>query len=545
VPNAQLRLADFPFHKLSNPLLQNSQVVSDTSNVTRSQGTFFTQFLDVVLGNANDSGSPVNLAINPDVFNINGEKTRRVTGRNTPTNINAVFNYRNFWDGRAQNEFNGNNPFGDRDPNANVLINSGGVLGKMQISLKNSSLASQAVGPPNNGVEMAFDGPNAPGRDWKKLGKKMLSLTKPLATQKVAIDDSVLGTPGLGLSTGGTGLSTTYVALIQQAFQPQWWNGPGYVDASGAFIDPQNVDPSRTNQYNQMEYNFSMFWGLAIQAYEATLISDDSPFDRFMAGNRTAMSSLAQKGMNIFTGKGHCLKCHNGAEFTDAAVSSIASQGIIQRVFAADGGTYVRDTGFHNISVRPTTDDPGQAGGDGITGAPLSVAQLAANGINLYPTNLVVAPGERTGVHGAFKTPGLRNIELTAPAFHNGGEKSPTDGVTFYARGGNFFNANLADVDVDLEPRSLSTSDMQALVAFLQALTDARVKNQSAPFDHPELRIPNGHPGTQFSLQDDGSGFGNAVTNFIPINATGRNGTAQPFTKFCLSLSNSTAAACQ
>src|SRR5262249_18072445 len=67
VPNAQLRLADFPFHKLSNPLLQSSQVVSDTSNVTGSQGTFFTQFLDVVPGNANDSGSPVNLAINPDV----------------------------------------------------------------------------------------------------------------------------------------------------------------------------------------------------------------------------------------------------------------------------------------------------------------------------------------------------------------------------------------------------------------------------------------------------------------------------------------------
>src|SRR5262249_39793206 len=153
---------------------QNSQVLSDTSNVAGSQGTFFTQFVDIVLGSGQDQGSPVN----PDVYNINGEKTRRVTGRNTPTNINAVFNHRNFWDGRAQNEFNGNNPFGIRDPNANVLINSGG-LSKIQISLPNSSLASQAVGPPNNGVEMAFDGPNAPGRNWKKLGKKMLSLAKP------------------------------------------------------------------------------------------------------------------------------------------------------------------------------------------------------------------------------------------------------------------------------------------------------------------------------------------------------------------------------
>ena len=45
---------------------------------------------------------------------------RRVEPRNTPTMINAVFNHRNFWDMRAQNVFNGVNPFGDRDPNAFV-----------------------------------------------------------------------------------------------------------------------------------------------------------------------------------------------------------------------------------------------------------------------------------------------------------------------------------------------------------------------------------------------------------------------------------------
>src|SRR2546430_17132534 len=63
-----------------------------------------------------------------------------------------------------------------------------------------------------------------------------------------------------------------------------------YVDANGnAIATPVAGD---TTQFNQMEYNFSMFWGLAIQAYEATLVSDDTPFDRFMAGNRSAMSSL-------------------------------------------------------------------------------------------------------------------------------------------------------------------------------------------------------------------------------------------------------------
>lgn len=532
-PNYQLNLADFPFHRLSVPSQQNSQPLSDTSNVAGSQGTFFTQFGDIVLNSAVDSGQ----FVQPDVFNVNNEKTRRVTGRNTPTNINAVFNYRNFWDGRAQNEFNGNNPFGDRDPNANVLMNQGG-LSKVHIRLLNSSLASQAVGPPNNGVEMAFDSVTAAGRSWKKLGKKMLSLATPLATQRVAIDDSVLGSLS---KAPAPGLSATYVALIQQAFLPTWWNNTtDYVDANG---DPVAIpNPSDTNQFNQMEYNFSMFWGLAIQAYEATLVSDDTPFDRFMAGNHTAMNSLAQTGMNIFTGKGHCADCHNGPELTDAAVSSIASQGIIQRVSAANGGTYVRDTGFHNLSVRLTTDDPGQDGGDGITGAPLSVAQLAANGVNLYPTNLVVAPGERTGIHGALKTPGLRNVELTAPLFHNGGEKSLTDVVMFYARGGNFFNQNIADVEVRLQPRSFSTSDAQALVAFLQALTDQRVRAQSKPFDHPELFVPAGHYGNQLTVTDDG--FGNATTQMIAIPATGQNGGA-PFQKFCLSLTNANSAACQ
>ena len=154
--------------------------------------------------------------------------------------------------------------------------------------------------------------------------------------------------------------------------------------------------------------------------------------------------------------------------------------GLVQRVNTADFGSYVRDTGFHNLSVRLTSDDPGQAGGDGITGAPLSVAQLAASGNNLYPTTLQppVAFGERSGVHGAVKTPGLRNVELTAPFFHNGGEESLTDVVTFYSRGGNFFNQNLADVDRQLQPRNFNLNDTQALVAFLQALTDERVRNQ-------------------------------------------------------------------
>src|SRR5207249_11897346 len=66
----------------------------------------------------------------------------RVTGRNTPSVINAVFNVRNFWDGRANRRFNGRNPFGDADPNARVLeVTDLGELAKVHVSLNNASLS--------------------------------------------------------------------------------------------------------------------------------------------------------------------------------------------------------------------------------------------------------------------------------------------------------------------------------------------------------------------------------------------------------------------
>src|SRR6266487_5558847 len=97
---------------------------------------------------------------------------RRVTGRNTPPMIDAVFNRQNFWDGRANDNFNGNDPFGNTD----------NQLGQIGPTVTNSSLASQAVGPPNNEVEMSckgrpFNGPNS-------LAAKLLA-RQPLRLQKV------------------------------------------------------------------------------------------------------------------------------------------------------------------------------------------------------------------------------------------------------------------------------------------------------------------------------------------------------------------------
>src|SRR5262249_15729579 len=149
-------------------------------------------------------------------FNVGGINTRRVTGRNTPSAINAVFNVRNFWDGRANNMFNGRDPFGAADAGARVLVaNDLGEVSQTAGLLHNASPGSQAVGPPNNKTEMS-----AAGSDWLKLGKKMLGL-RPLDGQVVSNTDSRLGAMAV---SGGTGLSTTYADMIRAGFQPKWWN---------------------------------------------------------------------------------------------------------------------------------------------------------------------------------------------------------------------------------------------------------------------------------------------------------------------------------
>src|SRR5262249_5041469 len=103
----------------------------------------------------------------------------------------------------------------------------------------------------------------------------------------------------------------------------------------------------------------------------------------------------------------------------------------------------------------------------------------------------LVQPNERVAVDGAFKTPGLRNVELTAPYFHNGGSLTLMDVVEFYNRGGNFVGLNRESVDPNVVPLGLNCQQRHQLVAFMLALTDDRVRFEQAPFDHPHINLPN------------------------------------------------------
>lgn len=586
-PNYQLQPGDYPFHQLENVDDRSSTVLRSVDDVTSSQGVFRTKFVDIEPGSAEDVTTP----LNDTTFNVNGVNVRRVTRRNTPTVINAVFNFRNLWDGKAQNTFNGVNALGRRDKRAFVLkAPNKRQLKDVRVRINNASLASQAVGPPLNSFEIgaendeviapfvvnldeseenvevlteegalieegsAVEGVSAEEsleltkqdkperikiqpieqpkrrrrfqRFGRKLGKKLLAVT-PLNKQVVASDDSVLG----ALSKSPTGLNKSYERMVKDAFRRKWWDSNLAIRINPNngrrrfFRKPKNR-PLKSNEYTLMEYNFALFFGLAIQEYESTLISDQTPFDEFLAGNTSAMTAEQIQGFQLFQRNG-CINCHIGSELTAASVSNVNSKGRIERdIFPPQPAL---DTGFFAIGVRPSGEDPGVAGKDEFDNS-FSEATLALEGKfkNLLGEEPPFVPDSPSDIvaTSAFKTPGLRNVELTAPYFHNGGQSTLEQVVDFYKRGGNFGG---------LRELNLTQDDKDKVVAFLKALTDERVRNQQAPFDHPQIFIPNGHPNDENSVVVDSGASSNGVQqaqdNLLEIPAVGRNG-GTPFAKF-------------
>ena len=523
--NKQLVAGDFPFHQVANPIgdHEGNPVLRDTMEVVGSQGVVKKTFNGIVPGNPVDNGT----LVSDPIFNVNGANARQVTGRNSPTMINAVFFDRLFWDGRANHFFNGVNPFGDLDPSARVLKRASTTtttttwgwkwkqllwygywawepttttqttekLEPTKILLNNAALASQAVGPPLNDVEMSWD-----QRRFKELGRKMLSLT-PLAQQKVHATDSVLG---LYANTAGTGLkNTSYSQLIREAFHDVWWSSPQSQDG-----------------FTHMEANFSLYWGLALMMYESTLVSDKAPYDSFASGNTTALSDSAKRGLRIFQNEGKCINCHGGPEFAGATISELRPNGkaeLIEFMAMAQGNAFY-DSGFYNTGVRKTLEDIA-VGAKHPQFGPLSYSARRQMGQNIGQ-DVSVPAGARIAVNGAFKSSSLRNIELTGPYFHNGGARTLRESVEFYVRGADFLKENIADLDPDVDgipELQNNPAGVDDVVNFMKSLTDERVRYQKAPFDHPELIIPNGHVGVSNGVATD---------NNVVIPAVGASGGA-------------------
>ena len=350
---------------------------------------------------------------------------RQVTGRNAPNVVMAIFNRDNFWDGRADQVFDGTV---GNDNDGGIWVDNGDGLEQEAVELKPASLASQEVGPPNNEVEMS-----CLGRTFAQLGEKLLALgLTPLGQQHVASDDSVLG----GIANLTTGLGEGYGDMIEAAFNARFWNSLDSV-----------------NGHTQKELNFNFFWGIAVMLYGSTLIPDQTPFDL------GTMSASATRGQDVFDDAG-CDSCHRAPEYTNASIQN-----------GGNGNAFV------NTGVRPTADDPGRE-------------------------------------DGKFKTPTLRNVELTGPYFHNGGQLTLRQVVDFYDRGGDHLND---EIDSAILPLGLSGGEKDDLVEFLLALTDERVRCEKGPFDHSAIEVPNLVPSMIAAVGMGGLDPGNDVNCLEPF----------------------------
>jgi hypothetical protein len=140
-PNSTVQSADFPFHKLSDPDNNASAVIADADDIVGSQGVHKRDFVSL-------SGTAVDNCVDvaDAVFHVGPVNTRRVTGRNAPSVIGAAFNFRNFWDGRAREVFNGVDPTGLANPNAVIFrTDANGIAQPVAVQLKPGSAASQSV----------------------------------------------------------------------------------------------------------------------------------------------------------------------------------------------------------------------------------------------------------------------------------------------------------------------------------------------------------------------------------------------------------------
>jgi len=149
----------------------------------------------------------------------------------------------------------------------------------------------------------------------------------------------------------------------------------------------------------------------AIAAFERTVLSGDAPYDRYQEGDKSALTKPAERGMELFFGKARCSACHSGPNFSDAA--------------------------FHNIGVGMDKKEPDEG-------------------------RKVVSKLE--GDRGAFKTPGLRDIDKSAPYMHDGSQKTLEEVVEHYNKGG-IPNPQL---DEEIFPLELTAQEKADLVTFMK-----------------------------------------------------------------------------
>lgn len=212
---------------------------------------------------------------------------------------------------------------------------------------------------------------------------------------------------------------------------------------------------------------FREVWGAApnydqalssIGAYERTIVSDDSPFDRFMNGDATALSEAALRGRALFEGKAGCIACHSGPLLTDQAFHNTALP--TNPTFTEDLQRQIafrermRSSGFEEADYLNLDRDPGRYR------ASKDKADL-----------------------GKWRTPPLRYLQFTAPYMHNGVFFDLFEVVEHYNKGGE--DDPFGTRSARIKPLGLTEAEIEDLVAFLDSLSGTEVvvdRPQSPPY---------------------------------------------------------------
>ncbi len=194
----------------------------------------------------------------------------------------------------------------------------------------------------------------------------------------------------------------------------------------------------------------------AIATYERTLVSFDSPFDRFNAGDKNAIGESAARGWELFNTKARCNLCH---ALTDK-----------QRDV-----TVFTDNDFHNIGIgilRHRVVPLAQQAERDLAEGNLQAIDQAAVESEISALGRFLITKKQKDI-ASFKTPDIRNILITAPYFHDGSQQTLWDAMDHYNKGDGLNNPWL---DEDIQPLALTEPEIDDLVAFLASLTSPQYK---------------------------------------------------------------------
>ncbi|HXE62437.1 MAG TPA: cytochrome c peroxidase [Bryobacteraceae bacterium] len=300
---------------------------------------------------------------------------------------------------------------------------------------------------------------NPPTEDTIALGRMLYYDSHLSATDTISCanchNPTLYFTDGRPVSQGVNGKKGTRNAptVLNAAFNPvQFWDGraTSLEDQAGGPIQnpvemdmPHNQMEAKMGKITNYQGAFNKAFGkgpitlqkveMAVASFERTLLSGNSPFDRYQyGGDKNALSPSAIRGLALFKdkNKGNCVTCHT-----------------IEEKFAL-----FSDGKFHNLGTG--LDDEGNLKDQGR----YNETHLDAD-------------------RGAFRTPTLRNVAKTAPYMHDGSEKTLKDVVDFYVGGG----SSNPHLDKEIKELKLDGTERADLVAFLESLTGDLPPNSGPP----------------------------------------------------------------